>query len=68
MALSGGAAIFGAFIVFYFFVTVYSMYTRRGSGINHHPYRDYHGGAPGASRPSTVTHDRFAVIRVRGTR
>lgn len=68
MALSGGAAIFGAFIVFYFLVTVYSMYTRRGSGINHHPYSDHHAGAPGASRPSTVAHDRFAMIRVRGTR
>jgi hypothetical protein len=68
MALSGGAAIFGTFILIYFFVTVYSMYTRRGSGINQHPYGDRHGSAPGAWRPSTLSHDPLAVIRVRGTR
>ena len=68
MAFSGGAAIFGAFILFYFFVTVYSMYTRRGSGINQHPYRDPSGAAPGAWRSSSLSHDPLAAIRVRGTR
>jgi len=68
MQLAGGAAIFGAFIVLYFFVIVYSMYTRKGSGINQHPYHDPHGGMPGADRPSTLSHDPMAVIRVRGTR
>jgi hypothetical protein len=68
MEFAGGAAIFGAFIVFYFFVIVYSMYTRKGSGINQHPYRDPSGGMPGAHRPSDLAHDPWAVIRVRGTK
>jgi hypothetical protein len=68
MDIAGGAAIFGAFIVLYFFVIVYSLYTRRGSGINQRPYHDVHGGMPGAYRPSTLAHDPMAVIRVRGTR
>ena len=53
MDFAGGAAIFGAFIVFYFFVFAYSTYTRRGSAINQHPYRDPYGDAPGAWRKST---------------
>ena len=62
MHLAGGTFIFGAFIVLYFFVLVYSMYTRRGSGINQHPYRDPYGDAPGASRKSSLSHDERASI------
>jgi hypothetical protein len=69
MHLAGGALIFGAFIVFYFVVFVYSMYTRRGSAINQHPYNNPYGDAPGASRASTLGHDpRAAADYVRGTR
>ena len=68
MQLAGGALIFGAFIVVYFFVIAYSLYTRRGSGINQHPYRNPYGDAPGASRVSELSHDKRASIeRVRGT-
>jgi hypothetical protein len=68
MQLAGGAAIFGVFIVVYFFVIAYSLYTRRGSGINQHPYRNPYGDAPGASRQSSLSHDtRSSIERVRGT-
>ncbi len=69
MHFAGGAIIFGAFIVFYFAVVVYSLYTRRGSGINQHPYRDPYGDAPGAWRQSSLSHDERASIDfARGTR
>lgn len=69
MHFIGGAAIFGIFIVLYFFVLVYSLYTRRGSGINQHPYMDPYGDTPGARRSSTLVHDeRAAADYVRGTR
>jgi hypothetical protein len=63
MELAGGTYIFGAFVVLYFLVVVYSLYTRRGSGINQHPYRDPYGDAPGASRKSSLAHDERATIR-----
>lgn len=69
MHLAGGALIFGLFIVVYFAVVVYSLYTRRGSAINQHPYRDPYGDAPGAWRQSRLDHDARASIEyVRGTR
>ena len=69
MQLAGGAEIFGAFIVLYTLVIIYSLYTRRGSGINQHPYRDPMGDAPGAARPSSLSHDTRASIQfARGTR
>jgi hypothetical protein len=69
MHLAGGAAIFALFIVVYFGVLVYSLYTRRGSAINQHPYRDPYGDAPGAWRGSSFSGDECATIRpARGTR
>jgi len=69
MHLAGGALIFGLFIVVYFAVVVFSMYTRRGSAINQHPYRDPYGDTPGAQRQSTLAHDERAAIQyVRGTK
>jgi hypothetical protein len=62
MHLAGGAIIFAAFIVVYFVVIVQSLYTRRGSGINQHPYRDPYGDAPGAWRRSSLSHDERASI------
>jgi hypothetical protein len=68
MQLAGGALIFGAFIVVYFFAVAYSLYTRRGSAINQHPYNNPYNDAPGASRVSSLSHDKRASIeRVRGT-
>ncbi len=69
MAFAGGALIFGLFAVVYFFVLVYSLYTRRGSAINQHPYRDPYGDAPGAWRKSSLSHDdRASINYARGTR
>jgi hypothetical protein len=69
MHLAGGALIFGIFIAVYFVITVYSMYTRRGSAINQRPYGHAHGDTPGAAVPSTLAHDtRAATQYVRGTR
>jgi hypothetical protein len=69
MHLAGGALIFGAFIVLYFAAVVYSLYTRRGSAINQHPYRDPDGDTPGAWRRSSLSHDERASIQpARGTR
>jgi hypothetical protein len=69
MHIAGGAAIFGAFILIYFVVVVYTLYTRRGSAINQHPYRDPYGDAPGAWRRSSLSHDdRASVDYARGTR
>lgn len=67
--LAGGAWIFGAFIVFFTIATIYSLYTRRGSGINQHPYANAYSSAPGASGSSTVGNDRIAARNLtRGTR
>jgi len=62
MHLAGGAIIFGVFIIVYFEVIVHTLYTRRGSGINQHPYRDPYGDSPGASRRSSLSHDERASI------
>jgi hypothetical protein len=69
MTFAGGTLIFAAFVVVYFLVVAYSLYTRRGSGINQHPYRDPYGDAPGAARKSSLSHDERASIQyARGTR
>ncbi len=68
-ALAGGAGIFAAFIVFFTLATIYSLYTRRGSGINQRPYANAYTSAPGARGPSTLSHDESAATRyTRGTR
>jgi hypothetical protein len=63
MTYAGGALIFGVFIVIALLVFVYATYTRRGSGINQHPYMNPYGDAPGAWRKSSLTHDPRASIR-----
>jgi len=69
MELLGGSFIFLAFIVVFFFAVVYGLYTRAGSGINQHPYRNPYGDAPGAARKSSLSHDERASINfARGTR
>lgn len=69
MHFAGGTLIFAGFAVAYFFVLAYSLYTRRGSAINQHPYRNPYGDAPGAWRKSSLSHDERASINyARGTR
>ena len=63
---AGGAAIFAIFLVVYLLAVVYSLYTRAGSGINHHPYLHVHGSAPGARHGRAVRSDVASWSR--GTR
>ena len=62
MHLAGGTFIFVGFIVVFFFAFAHSYYTRSGSAINQHPYRDPYGDAPGASRKSSLSGDERASI------
>jgi len=67
--LAGGSTIFGAFIVVFGLSVTYSLYTRRGSGINQRPYGNVYTNAPGAKGPSVLSHDQSAAQRyTRGTR
>jgi len=54
LALAGGSLIFLAFIIVFFFVLVYSYYTKTGSGIEQRP-SDGRGEAPGAEGASSIT-------------
>lgn len=53
LALAGGSLIFVLFMVVFFFAIVWGFYTRRGSGIDHHP-NDGLDGAPGSEGPSSA--------------
>jgi hypothetical protein len=69
MHFAGGAIIFGAFIVVALLVFIHSVYTRRGSGINQHPYMNPYNDTPGAWRKSSIGHDPRASIKfARGLR
>jgi hypothetical protein len=69
ISLAGGAGIFGAFLIVFTLAVVYSLYTRRGSGINQRPWNSPYGGAPGARGASVLHHDESAATRyTRGTR
>ena len=69
LALAGGSGVFAAFIVLFGLAVVYSLYTRRGSGISQRPYANAYTNAPGASGASTMGSDRVAATRLtRGTR
>jgi hypothetical protein len=64
IALSGGAWIFLGVVILMLVGLVIGFYTRRGSGVDLHPYRHVHGGAPGADTPSHDAggSDRTAVV------
>ena len=51
IALSGGAWIFLGVVLLFLVGVIIGFYTRRGSGMDLHPYRHVHGGAPGADNP-----------------
>jgi hypothetical protein len=51
IAVSGGAWIFLGVVIVMLVGVVIGFYTRRGSGMDLHPYRHVHGGAPGADNP-----------------
>jgi hypothetical protein len=50
-ALAGGSLPFLAVLILFLVALIIALYTRTGSGIDHHPFRNYHGGSPGADRP-----------------
>jgi hypothetical protein len=52
IALSGGAWIFLGVVIAFLIGAIIAMYTRKGSGMDLHPYRHVHGGAPGAASPA----------------
>jgi protein-disulfide isomerase len=62
LALAGGSWIFIGVIVVLFFAVVFGYYTRRGSGINQHPYADRNASS-GPEAPSELAHDRTQNIR-----
>ena len=70
ITLAGGAWIFAAFIVLFTISVIYSLYTRRGSGINQRPYSNVYDAAQGGAKGSSVLHhDESAATRyTRGTR
>jgi cbb3-type cytochrome oxidase subunit 3 len=69
LALAGGSGIFAAFIVLFTVAVIYSLYSRRGSGINQHPHAGPYSSAPGAKGSSTIGSDRVAARNLtRGTR
>jgi hypothetical protein len=51
VALAGGTWIFLGVVVLFLVGVIIGFYTRRGSGVDQHPYRHVYGGAPGADRP-----------------
>jgi hypothetical protein len=51
IALAGGSSIFLAALLVFLVGVILALYTRRGSGIDHHPYRNAWGGAPAATLP-----------------
>ena len=56
ITLAGGFWIFAGFVVLWVFVVAYGYYTRRGNGINQHPYADLdHNSRP--ESPSQLAGD-----------
>jgi|SRR5215211_1127507 len=51
MALAGGSLPFLAVLIIFVIGAVIALYTRRGSGMDHHPYGRVSGGAPAAALP-----------------
>ena len=66
---SNGGTIFLVFIILFTLAVIYSLYTRRGSGINQRAYGKVYQGAPGARGESSIgsRRDEFNTWS-RGTR
>jgi hypothetical protein len=50
-ALAGGSMPFLAVLILFLVGVIIALYTRKGSGMDHHAYRHVYGGAPGAALP-----------------
>ncbi len=70
LAASGGATIFGIFLVVMLFVLAYAMYTRKGSGISQRPQGNQTGaaGAEGPSRIANAEDSTEGAINAHGTK
>ena len=70
ISLAGGAWIMLAFLIAFVVVLAYGFYSRRGSGIDQHPYINVYDQAPGAKGESrmTTSPDRAINVWTRGTR
>ena len=67
MELAGGALIFGLFLLVFTVAVVYGLYTRRGSGIDEHPYGNPYDAA--SSSRASVGGGREGIANwTRGTR
>jgi hypothetical protein len=51
---ANGGWIFGTFVILFTLAVIYSLYTRRGSGINQRAYGKLYQGAPGARGQSSI--------------
>jgi hypothetical protein len=67
LEIAGGAAIFAAFILIYLLAVTYGLYTRRGSGIDNHPYGNPYDAAS-SSRGGYAAGREGIANWTRGTR
>ena len=49
--MAGGSLLFLLFLIIFLAGVIVALYTGKGSGMSHHPYRHVYGGAPGADTP-----------------
>ena len=68
VVFSSGSWMFLTFLVLFVLAISHGYYTRSGSAIDHHPYDDPSGDAPGARIPSAIGGDVDRRDRSRGTR
>jgi hypothetical protein len=70
LALAGGSLTFLAFVLTFLVGAIFALYTRRGSGIDHHPYANVWGGAPAANLPCEdySGSERSSVTEVNGVK
>ena len=68
VVFTSGSWMFLTFLVLFVLAISHGYYTRSGSAINHRPYDDPSGDAPGARIPSTIGRDVDRRERSRGTR
>jgi hypothetical protein len=51
MTLAGGSLIFLGVLILFLIGVIIALYTRKGTGIDLHPYHHIYGGAPGSALP-----------------
>jgi hypothetical protein len=51
MVFDGGSLVFLGVLILFLVGVIIALYTRRGSGVDLHPYRHIYGGAPASALP-----------------